>query len=98
MPFLHNVEVDAIAPFKRSCGISPVNSGEVPAPLLGWLQTVVDEQELAVQAALTGDRDLVVQAMTVSPMLADKDRAAELAGRLLDANRDWLPQFFKKRR
>ena len=79
-------------------GVSPVNSGSVPAPLLGWLQTVVDEQELAVQAALTGDRDLVVQAMTVSPMLADKDRAAELAWRLLNANRDWLPQFFKKRR
>jgi alpha-galactosidase len=77
--------------------VTPVQSGQMPAPLLGWMQTLIHEQELAVEAALTGNRDLVVQAMTVSPMLAEKDRAAELAGRLLEANRDWLPQFFKKK-
>ncbi len=56
-------------------GIHPESSGPVPQPLVGWTQTVIDEQELAVEAALRGDRDLVVQAMTVSPMLASKDAA-----------------------
>lgn len=79
-------------------GIHPESSGPVPPPLLGWMQTVVDEQELAVEAALRGDRDLVVQAMTVSPMLADKDAAGELTDKLLKANRQYLPQFFKARR
>jgi alpha-galactosidase len=80
-----------------SGGIHPEASGSIPDPLLGAMQTSIDEQELSVEAALTGDRDLVEQAMAVSPMLADKDRAGELADRLLKANRDWLPQFFRKK-
>jgi len=76
--------------------ILPVHSGAMPAPVLGLMQLIVDEQELAVEAALTGDRDKVVQAMYVSPMLHDKDRAPELADALLDATRQWLPQFRKK--
>ncbi|MFA6135645.1 MAG: hypothetical protein WC869_16675 [Phycisphaerae bacterium] len=78
-------------------GVHPVQSGPVPTPVLGWMQTIVEEEELAVEAALRGDRDRVVQAMTVSPMLADKDRAGELTDALLKANREYLPQFFKKR-
>jgi alpha-galactosidase len=79
-------------------GIRPEPSGPVPRPLLGWMQTIVDEQELAVEAALRGDREMVVQAMTVSPMLADKDAAGPLTDKLLAANRQYLPQFFKPRR
>ena len=77
--------------------IAPVLSGGVPDPLRGLMQLVVDEEELAVEAALTGDRDKVVQAMYVSPMVQDKDRAAELADALLDATRQWLPQFRSQR-
>ena len=76
-------------------GVHPDPSGPIPPPLLGWMQTIVDEQELAVEAALRGDRDMVVAAMTVSPMLADKDAAGELTDKLLKANRRYLPQFFK---
>ncbi|MCJ7544707.1 MAG: hypothetical protein MUP47_09130, partial [Phycisphaerae bacterium] len=83
-----------------SRGIHPEPSGPVPAGLVGWMQTIVDEQELAVEAALRGDRERVVAAMTVSPMLANKDAAGELTDKLLKANRQYLPQFFgpKKRR
>jgi alpha-galactosidase len=76
-------------------GVHPEPSGPVPQPLGGWMQTIVDEQELAVEAALRGDRDKVVQAMIVSPMLADKDAAGELTDKLLAANRQYLPQFFR---
>jgi alpha-galactosidase/6-phospho-beta-glucosidase family protein len=76
-------------------GIFPLLSGDIPGNLTGFMQTVVDEQEAAVRAAVTGDRNMLVQAMAVSPELQNKDMAEELAEELLQANRDFLPQFFE---
>ena len=61
--------------------------------LAGLLQMIVAEEELAVEAALRGDRKMVAQAMHISPLLHDKDRATELADALICANHEWLPQF-----
>jgi alpha-galactosidase/6-phospho-beta-glucosidase family protein len=79
-------------------GIKPEMSGEVPAPILGLVQSVVAEEEMAVKAALEGDRRKVAMAMAISPMLQNKDRAAELTEHLIQAQKDWLPQFFRKRK
>ena len=73
--------------------VLPVQSGPVPRSVSGMLNMIVDEEELAVEAALTGDRDKVVQAMHVSPLVQDKDRAPELADALIKATLQWLPQF-----
>jgi alpha-galactosidase len=78
-------------------GIKPEMSGEVPTQILGLVQSVVAEQEMAVQAALEGNRKKVAMAMAISPMLYNKDKAEELAERLLEAQKDWLPQFYRKR-
>lgn len=73
--------------------IAPVHAGPVPISILGMLQSIVSEEEIAVDAALTGDRAKVRQAMHVSPLVRDKDRADELADALLSATQRWLPQF-----
>lgn len=75
-------------------GIHPVMSGEVPLPLAGYMQTIIDEQEATVKAALTGERQMVVRAMAISPQVQNKDIVEELTDELLEANRDLLPQFF----
>jgi galacturan 1,4-alpha-galacturonidase len=74
-------------------GINPVMSGEVPQVYHGFMQQVIVEQELAVEAALTGNFDTVVKAMFASPMLHCKDKAKNLATELIVANKQWLPQF-----
>lgn len=74
-------------------GLHPEASGAMPRGTLGWTQSIIEEQELAVEAALTGDRRLVVQALLASPMVQNKDRAEGLADVLLAAQRAWLPQF-----
>jgi alpha-galactosidase/6-phospho-beta-glucosidase family protein len=79
-------------------GIKPEMSGEVPQSVLGLVQNVVGEEEMAVEAALEGDRKKVVLAMAMSPMLHNKDKAQDLADRLLEAQKNWLPQFFRKRK
>ncbi len=75
-------------------GLTPVTSGPVPEALLGMMQGVCSEIELSVQAAVTGDRKLATQAVYISPMLQDKDKAAELTERLIEAQKEFLPQFF----
>lgn len=74
-------------------GIFPLASGDIPGCLTGYMQTIIDEQETAVKAALTGDRRLVAQAMAISPQVQNKDIAEELANELLEANKELLPQF-----
>ncbi|HUT22754.1 MAG TPA: hypothetical protein VM492_00260 [Sumerlaeia bacterium] len=74
-------------------GISPIASGPIPKAVLGLVQQVVGEIELTVEAAVAGDRKKAAQAMYVSPLLHEKDRAGELADRLIEATKDYLPQF-----
>ena len=76
--------------------IVPEDSGPIPDPVLGYMQRIVDEQETTVDAALTGNRRKVHQAMHVSPMVQNKDCIVELTEKLLEGNRQWLPQFFPR--
>lgn len=73
--------------------IVPLEAGPVPIVLKGMLESIIAEEELAVDAALTGDRQRVVQAMHISPLLHRKDVAEELTDELLAAQQSWLPQF-----
>ena len=71
-------------------GIFPLQSGDMPAPLLGWMQMTIDEQEASVRAAIDGDYKVALSAMMISPMLADKDQAKPLLDELLDANQAYV--------
>jgi alpha-galactosidase len=48
---------------------------------------------LAVEAAMTGDRDLVVEAMLADGAVSDPDAAARLTDALLAAHAADLPRF-----
>jgi alpha-galactosidase len=59
------------------------------------LRRVVASQELTVQAALTGDRGLVIQAMLADPVAGTLpfEHLLAMTGELLAASAPWLPQF-----
>lgn len=92
----HLATVETWAQVSRS-GIHPVMSGEAPLSVKGFMEQIVAEEELTVEAALTGDFDLFVNALTASPMVADKRIAPRLAEELLKANQSYLPQFTRRR-
>jgi len=72
--------------------------GSVPPAILTQLQRHVTNQEMTVEAALTGDRGLLLQALLNDPMcgaIRDYRQMAKMMNELLAANRKWLPQFFK---
>lgn len=93
---IENLPTDVVVETYASIGrnsVAPLPAGSVPVAIKGYLESIISEEELAVSAALEGDRALVVQAMLASPLLHDKDAAEALADDLLAAQRDWLPQF-----
>jgi alpha-galactosidase len=67
----------------------------LPPALADCLRRVSAAQELTVEAAGTGDRDRVFEAMLVDPLAGriDYDRLAEMTDDMLAATRPWLPQF-----
>lgn len=67
----------------------------VPPVLADTLRRVSTAQELTVDAALTGDRERVFEAMLVDPLAGhlDYDAVASMTDELLAATKRWLPQF-----
>ncbi len=74
-------------------GIHPVNVGQLPAPILSTVALHVINQEMIVEAALRGDRQLALQALLGDPLVRDFHGAPKLLDELLKANAKWLPQF-----
>lgn len=73
--------------------ITPLPAGDVPPVLKGLIESVIAEEELTVQAALTGQMKLLEQALFISPMLHNKDAAAPLAREIVQTHQALLPQF-----
>jgi alpha-galactosidase/6-phospho-beta-glucosidase family protein len=53
----------------------------------------IENQEMTVTAALTGDKKLALQAMVNDPLLTNLSTAEVMLDELLKANKEYLPQF-----
>ena len=76
--------------------IRPEQCGDLPGAVGSLCRLHVDVQEMTVQAALRGDRNLLVESLSLDPLCAGADfvEISDLADELLAANRHWLPRFF----
>jgi alpha-galactosidase len=87
------VEVSAVV---GGYGIQPLHVGSLPEPVAATLRQHITVQELTVEAALTGDRRIALQAFLQDPQIAAKlapEQAEALLDELLDAHADYLSQF-----
>ncbi len=87
------VEVNAHV---NAYGIRPIHAGPLPEALAAHLRHYVSLQQHVVRAALTGDRDVALQAFLLDPTLQarlDLDQTGALLDEMLDANADHLPLF-----
>ncbi len=75
-------------------GAHPIAVGRLRPQLRGLLQQVKAYEELTIAAALTGDRGLALQALIANPLVPSARAARELLDDLLEAGREYLPQFF----
>jgi len=96
---IENLPYDAIV--EVSClvggyGIRPVHVGPLPEPVAATLRQHITAQELTVEAALSGDRHVALQAFLQDPQIAARlapEETAALLDELLEAHADYLPQF-----
>ena len=82
--------------FVDKAGLHPTVVGDLPIQLAACNQTNVTVQGLAVEAAVTGDPELVVAACALDPLTSavlTLKEARDMATEMLEAERQWLPQF-----
>lgn len=77
-------------------GARPLVSKPLPTSVRGLIEAVKTYEQLTVQAAVSGDRRLAVQALLAHPLVPSFNVAQGLVDALLDAHRRYLPQFFPK--
>jgi len=75
-------------------GTEPIPQRPLAPELLGLTQHVAAYERLASRAAIEGDRDLVYKALLAHPLVGQVPPVEELTERLLEADREHLPQFF----
>jgi alpha-galactosidase len=82
--------------FVDRAGFHPVHVGPLPPQLVALVHINATIEEMAVEAALTGDARLVFQAIAYDPLTAAVLSLAEIktmVNEMFQKNRDYLPQF-----
>ena len=77
-------------------GIHPVYIGDLPLPCAATCRSSISVQEMAVEAALTGNKDLVKQAVLHDPLtsaICTTDEVWEMCDEMFEALAPWMPQF-----
>jgi alpha-galactosidase len=77
-------------------GVQPTRVGSLPPHLAALMQTNINVQALAVEAALTGKREHIYHAAMLDPHTAaelDLDQIWSLVDDLIETHGDWLPAY-----
>jgi alpha-galactosidase len=77
-------------------GVHPIRYGSLPSACAALNQIQITVQRLAVEAAMTGDRDLVHAAVALDPLTSAVQTLPEIhemVDRMLEAEAPWLPRF-----
>jgi 6-phospho-beta-glucosidase len=78
-----------------AAGPIPLTVGRLPVLVRGLVHSVKAYEELTIEAAVTGDRRTALQALVTHPLVPSFGVAKALLNNILEANREYLPQFFE---
>lgn len=90
----HEAVVEIPARIDRD-GAHPLPQGSLAPEMRGLVQHVKAYEELAIEAARTGDRVVALKALLTNPLVGRWGIAEPLLDALLDAHRVYLPRFFR---
>ena len=79
-----------------SQGLHPVTVGDLPLQCAALNQSNVTVQQLAVEAALTGDPEYAMQAIAMDPLtsaVGTLKEVRDMTREMLEAEAEWLPEF-----
>lgn len=78
----------------NSSGIHPLKLSSIPDSVWGLVCAVKNYEQLAVKAAVTGDRRTAYLALMAHPLVRDYGVVKPMLDEMLNANQAYLPQFF----
>lgn len=94
IPFLPKDAVIETACMVNADGARPLSFKSFPDSVWGLIAAVKNYESLTVEAAVHGDRDKALMALLAHPLIMDYDLAKPLLDDILEANKEFLPQFF----
>ncbi|MFD4704681.1 6-phospho-beta-glucosidase [Gottfriedia sp. NPDC058432] len=77
-------------------GPKPIVMGDLPVSVRGLVQQIKSFERVACEAAVTGDYELAILALTINPLVASDQVAKQIVDEMLEAHKKYLPQFFKE--
>jgi len=87
-----SIEVNCVV---TAQGPIPIPLQNVPAHVTGLLHAVKTYESLTIEAAITGDKGIALQALVHHPLVPSVSVAKTLLEEMLEANKEYLPNFFK---
>ncbi|MDE7427934.1 MAG: 6-phospho-beta-glucosidase [Lachnospiraceae bacterium] len=93
-----NLDLPYHAVIERNCvidadGAHPIHIGHTPLKIRGLLQTVKAYEQLTIEAAITGDYDKALQALTIHPLVNSATVARKILDDILAENQPYLETF-----
>jgi 6-phospho-beta-glucosidase len=77
-------------------GPKPIAIGDLPVAVRGLVQQIKSFERVAAEAAVTGDYNTALLAMTINPLVPSDKIAKAILDEMLEAHEEYLPQFFQK--
>lgn len=93
LPDLPDDCVVEVSSFLTSAGPMPIAWGKMPAAERGWLQVMKAMEQCTIEAAVTGNYGLALQAFILNPQVPGGHVAKTVLDELLIAHKKYLPQF-----
>ena len=89
-------EVVEISSVITKNGPVPITVGKLPKATLGLVQQIKSFEVSACEAAVTGDYNKALMALMINPLVGSQRYAQVLLNELLEAHKEYLPNFNKK--
>lgn len=93
IPFLPDAAVVEINCLVNRRGMAPLHKAYCPPAVWGLIAAVKNYEMLAVEAAIEGSVEKMKLALLAHPLVRDYDLVEKLVPELLEANKEYLPQF-----
>ena len=97
LPFLADSDAVEVRAYVGKDGAKPLPlESEVNDHIKEYIQQVKAYEKHAVKAAIYGDKNEAMRALMSNPLVADINAASDCFDELLEAHKEFLPQFFKE--
>jgi len=94
VPFMDDDDVVEVLCRLGKNGIVPQGVTVYNEYIVGLMRAVKAYEKLTVKAALEGDRAIALAALMAHPLVGDIAKAAPMLEEMLEANKDYVPNFF----